>query len=75
MNTIPFPTPQLERYEILYNPLTHEVDIPLIPDDAFTAMVILGVFIDMLLEEGTLDMVGLDTTITGVKLAQREDEN
>ena len=68
---IAFPAPKLERYEILYDPTTHKVDIPFLPDDNFAAMVVLGVFADMLLEAGSIDITDLDTTIEGVKIARK----
>lgn len=71
-NPLKFPAPEIERYEILYDPITHKVDIPLVPDDNFAAMVILGVFADMLLEAGSIDITDLDTTIEGVKIAQQQ---
>jgi hypothetical protein len=68
---IQFPVPKIERYSINYNPVTHEVEIPLVPDEPLDACIILGVFMDQLLEEGTLDMTDLETTFEGVKLAQQ----
>lgn len=71
MSLIHFPAPYEEHYSIKYNPLTHEVIIPEVPDERFDACIILGVFMDQLLEEGTLDMTDLETTLEGVKIAQR----
>ena len=68
---IPFPVPKTERYSINYNPMTHEIEIPLVPRDRFGACVILGVLMDQLLESGTVDMTDLETTFEGVKLAQQ----
>lgn len=70
-DVIPFPGPRIEHYEILYNPVTHEVQIPLIPDDTFAAIIILGVWMDMLLGDGTMDLTDLDTVVEGVKIAQK----
>ena len=54
MNVIPFPVPQIERYTIDYDPVTHAVDIPLVPDDPTDGACILAVLIDVLIESGTL---------------------
>lgn len=69
---IQFPVPKSEHYSISYNPVTHEVKIPLVPDERFGACVILGVLMDQLIEDGTLDMVDLETVLEGVKIAQKE---
>jgi hypothetical protein len=52
---ISFPTPKIERYEINYNPVSHAVDIPLVPDDPTDGACILAVFMEILMESGTLD--------------------
>lgn len=51
---IAFPTPQVEHYSIDYDPVTHSVDIPLVPDEPLDGACILAVFIDVLVESGTL---------------------
>ena len=51
---IPFPKQKIEKYEILYDPETHKVDIPLIPDEVMPAVCILVQFMRMLVDEGTL---------------------
>lgn len=51
---IPFPAPKTEHYTIDYDPVTHAVDIPLVPDEVMPAVCILAVLIDMLIEAGTL---------------------
>ena len=70
-DVIPFPGPWMEHYTIDYNPVTHEVQIPLVPDDTFAAIIILGVWMDMLLGEGTMDLTDLDTVVEGIKIAQK----
>ena len=65
---IDFPSPQLEKYEILYDPMTHTVDIPLIPDEVFPAVCILVKLMRMLVEEGTLtagEILKISTEATG----------
>ncbi|HVI43147.1 MAG TPA: hypothetical protein VM577_21270 [Anaerovoracaceae bacterium] len=51
---IPFPVPQTERYTIDYDPVSHIVDIPLVPDEPQDGMAILAVLIDVMIESGTL---------------------
>lgn len=51
---IQFPIPKVETFVIHYDPITHFVDIPLIPDEPLGGACILAVFIDMLIEQGTL---------------------
>lgn len=53
-NVITFPAPETEHYTIDYDPVTHAVDIPIVPDEVMPAICILAVLIDMLIEEGTL---------------------
>ena len=54
MAVIPFPAPREEHYWIGYDPVTHAVDIPEVPDEVMPAVCILAVFIDLLIEQGTL---------------------
>jgi len=51
---IAFPQPKLERYGIFYDPVSHAVEIPLVPDEVFSAVCILAVLIDALIDAGTL---------------------
>ena len=51
---IPFPAPRQEHYWIGYDPVTHAVDIPLVPDEVMPAVCILVVLIELLIEQGTL---------------------
>lgn len=51
---IPFPVDRVEHYTIDYDPVSHAVDIPLVPDEFVSAACILAVFIDTLIESGTL---------------------
>lgn len=53
-NVVAFPTPKKERYIIDYDPVTHAVEIPLVPDDPTGGACILAVLIDVLIESGTL---------------------
>jgi hypothetical protein len=54
MAVIPFPVPRQEHYTIDYDPVTHAVDIPLVPDEVMPAVCILAVLIDLLIDQGTL---------------------
>ena len=71
MSVLAFPMPKVDRYQINYNPLTHEVEIPLIPDDMHCAADILSVFMDMLVEEGTLTIEDLETILLAVKMVNK----
>jgi hypothetical protein len=58
-NVIPFPVAQTpedrtENYTIGYDPVTHAVRIPLVPDEVMPAVCILVVLIELLIEQGTL---------------------
>ena len=53
-NVIAFPEPKTEHYTIDYDPVTHAVDIPLVPDEVMPAVCILAVLIDLLIDQGTL---------------------
>lgn len=53
-NVIAFPAPKTEHYTIDYDPVTHAVDIPLVPDEVMPAVCILAVLIDVMIESGTL---------------------
>ncbi|QAT48551.1 hypothetical protein EQM14_01455 [Caproiciproducens sp. NJN-50] len=53
-NVIPFPVDQSEHYTIDYDPVSHAVDIPLVPDEVMPAVCILVVFIELLIGQGTL---------------------
>lgn len=50
----PFPTSLKEHSPIIYNPVTHTVDIPLVPDNPTDGACILAVLIDILIEEGSM---------------------
>lgn len=54
MAVISFPAPRIEHYTIDYDPVTHAVDIPLVPDEVMPAVCILVVLIELLIEQGTL---------------------
>ena len=71
MGVIVSPVPKKEQYQILYNPVTHDVDIPLIPDEPQSAVCILSVLIDMLVEEGTLTIEDLETILLAVKMVNK----
>ena len=71
MGVIVSPVPKKEQYQILYNPVTHDVDIPLIPDEPQSAACILSVLIDMLVEEGTLTIEDLETILLAVKMVNK----
>jgi hypothetical protein len=51
---IKFPDPKIDKYTILHNRATHEVQIPYIPCDRDSAMSILAVFVYSLIENGVL---------------------
>ena len=51
---IPFPAPAVEHYPIDYDPVTHRVDIPLIPDNSDDGACVLAVLIAQLISEGTM---------------------
>lgn len=53
-NVIPFPVDQVEHYTIDYDPVSHAVDIPLVPDEVMPAVCILDRFIREIIESGTL---------------------
>lgn len=53
-NVVAFPAPKIERYTINYDPVTHAVEIPLVPDDPTGGACVLAVLIDVLIESGTL---------------------
>ena len=53
-NVVAFPAPKIERYTISYDPATHAVDIPLVPDSPTDGACILAVLIDVLIDSGTL---------------------
>lgn len=54
MAVLAFPVPKIEQYQILYNLVTHEVDIPLVPDNVIEATCILYVLFHELMDAGTL---------------------
>lgn len=70
-SVIAFPAPKAEHYTIDYDPVSHKVDIPLIPDDPTDAACILAVLIDMLVEEGTL--TGNDVCQVVLQIIDREE--
>lgn len=53
-NVIQFPVDKTEHYTIAYDPVSHAVEIPLVPDEVMSAVCILAVFIDSLIDQGTL---------------------
>lgn len=67
MSILAFPVPKIDQYQIMYDPITHLVDIPAVPDNTQDAACILAVFIDVLIDAGTLTadevyMVALQAT-------------
>ena len=55
MSLLKFPAPEAEHYTIDYDPVTHAVDIPLVPDDVMGAVCITDRWVRELIESGTLD--------------------
>ena len=54
MGVIAFPVPKIEQYQILYNPVTHEVNIPLVPDNVVESTCILYALFHELIDCGSL---------------------
>lgn len=52
---IDFPTPIIDKFTILHNRSTHEVDIPYLPGEHDGAMSILAVLVYSLVENGVLE--------------------
>ena len=73
MSVLAFPVPTIERYSINYDPVTRSVDIPLIADASTAAADILSIFMDMLVEEGTLTIKELETILLAVKMVNKEE--
>ena len=54
-NVIKMPAPIIDKFTILHNRSTHEVDIPYLPGEHDGAMSILAVFVYSLVENGVLE--------------------
>ena len=54
MSVLAFPVPKIEQYQIFYNPVTHEVEIQLVPDNVIEATCILYKLFHELMDAGTL---------------------